>query len=883
MIDRSLPPRVRRLFRVPWRSAARVERDVDEELRFHVEMRAADLETAGLSRDEALAEARRQFGDADDVRRHALTVSIGNRYRASLREVFVGLMQDFRFAMRQIRRAPLFAAVAVLTLGLGIGANSAIFSVVHHLVLAPLPYRDGDRMVELMQTVAGGNIFIPTTEAQVEAWRARARSLDGITTVEQLQYTIGRGTDRERVEAAAMAPNLANFLGVHALLGRDFIEADTRAGAGPVTILGYGLWQRRFGGRSDAVGQTIIVDDTARTVVGVAPPGFAVPMSENEPIALWTPFVPSPTQVNFVTFAKLRRGVTANDASRELTTIANALSDRTNPYALHQTARAMRPQDFLGEGYQRALLLLFGAVGLVLLIACANVANLLLVRSWGRQREFAVRTALGAGRMRLARQLLTESLALAVAGGALGLVLAWGGLHAFRALRPAGLEDLDGVHVERAVLAWTATIAIATGVVFGLFPTLFAVGRPAADWLRAGMRSAGGARGARRLRGALVIGEIALSVVLLVGAGLLARSLRAMQQVDLGFDPRGLAAFTVRLPRDVPRALAPELFAELLSRVRTVPSVEGAELASDTPPDMGVTFGEIETDVGAPRTPIKVSGFTMVQPGFFNLARVPLRGRTFSGDTTGHADGLNEAVINETFARRLFPNGDALGHRIRNGPKAQWVTIVGIAKDVDAPGHTGDRWGLQFYFPVQTNFPVSTFMLRSAAPIDVLAPRLRKVAAQVDARLEIARTRSADTDIAALLAGPRFAMALLGVLALAALVLSAIGLYGVIAYAVSQRTREIGVRVALGAEPGDIGRLIVRDGALLALVGLTIGLAGAVAASRLVQRFLYGIAATDPPTYIAIALLLGGVGLLASYLPARRAMRVDPVIALSAE
>jgi putative ABC transport system permease protein len=883
MIDLDMPPRVRRLFRFPWRSAARVASDVDEEVLFHVEMRAEELTMAGMSPEHARAEAWRQFGDVDDVRRHALAVSVGSRRRAWLREFGLGLAQDSRFAARQIRRAPLFASVAVLTLALGIGANSAIFSVVHHLVLAPLPWRDGDRIVEVMQTAGDGHIMFATTQAQLDAWRARARSVEEITAVRSREYTIGSGGERERIIGAAMEPNLIDFLGLHPFVGRVFTPNDVRPGAARVVLLGYGLWKRRFGGRGDAVGETIVVDDTTRTIVGVASPELSDPMNENEPAALWTPLMPSGAELNGLAFAKLRRGISAEQAGRELTAIAKTLPDRPGAVAAKKSIRAMRPQDFLGAQVQRALLLLFSAVGVVLVIACANVANLLLVRSWGRHREFAVRTALGAGRARLARQLLTESLLLSVVGGLLGLLFAWGGLHLFRELRPLGLEELDGVRIEPAVLLWTATVAVATGLVFGLFPTLFALGRTSESWLRTGTRSAGGSRGARRLRSALIVGEIALSVVLLVGAGLLVRSFRALEDIELGFDPRNLASFSVQFPRGTSKELSSPTFVDVLKRVRALPGVEGAAFASDAPPEMGVSSAEFQTDDALPHAPITVAGFDAVSPDFFRLARIRLRGRTFSSNISGDDHAAGEAVINETLARRLWHNGDAIGRRFRAGPTAPWLTVVGVAQDIAAPGRHGDVYDLQLYLPAITSFRSTTIVLRSETPIDALAPTLRHVVREIDPRLEIWSTRSSQTAIAALLAAPRFAMALVGVLALAALVLSAVGLYGVIAYAVSQRTREIGVRVALGAEPRDIGRLVMRDGAVLALAGLTIGLGSAAVTGRTIESFLYGVGHTDPTTFVVIAVLLGGVGLLASYLPARRAMRVDPVVALNAE
>ena len=880
MAEPQLPPRVRRLFRLPWRNATRVARDVDDELRFHVEMRIEEFVASGMSPNDAAAEAWRQLGDADDVRRHALAMSVANRRRARLRELGWGLVQDARFAQRQIRRAPLFAGVAVFTLGLGIAANSAIFSVVHHLVLAPLPYRSGDRIVRLMRSTGGGHIMFATTAGEVEAWRARAHTLATITAASPREFTIGSGGARERATGGEMEPNLLDFLELHPYLGRAFDHNDARPGAAPVAILGYGLWQRRFGGRPDAIGKVIVVDDTSRMVIGVAPPGLSIPMNENQPAALWTPLVPSAANLNPLTFATLRRGSTPEQAERELTAIDRALAAG----AAGASVRAMRPQDFLGGDFQRALFLLFGAVGVVLLIACANVANLLLVRSSVRQREFAVRTALGASRARLTRQLLTESLVLAAAAGVLGLALAWGGLHLFRGLRPVGLEELDGVRVEPAVLLWTGGLALLTGILFGSLPTLIAARRGEPHWVRTGTRGAAIGRGAHRLRSTLVIGEIALSAVLLVSAGLLMRSFRAMEQTDLGFEPRGLSSVSVQLARDTPKDIWRDAFVDVLTRVRALPGVAGAAFATDAPPSMGVSAAELQIDAATTQTSSSLIAYGAVQAAFFRVAGIHLRGRTFSGDTTGLSDGPAEAIINEKLARRLWPRVDAIGHRLRMGPKAPWLTVVGIAQNLAVPGRHGDAYDLQLYVPANIgDIPAVTIVMRSDREIDAVSPELRRVAAEVDPRLEVWRMQSSDTQLAALLAGPRFAMALIGALALTALALSVVGLYGVIAYTVAQRAHEIGVRLALGAEPRDIGRLVLRDGAMLALLGLTIGLPSAAAVARTFQSYLYGVRQIDLPTYAAIGLLLAAIGCIAAYVPARRARGVDPMGTLNAE
>ncbi len=884
MTNRRLPPGVRRLFRLPWRTASRLANDADEELRFHIDMRAAELAASGLSAEEAVTEAWRRFGDDADVRRHAASISAGSRARQRVGNAAAELTQDLRFAGRQIRRAPMFAIVAVMTLALGIGANSAIFSVIHHLLLAPLPYADGNRMVELLQTVGDGRIMLQPDGELIDGWRARTRTLESIVASREADYEVVIAGHSDQLAGAAISPGMYRFLGVRPAHGREFNDADARPGAPAAVMIGYALWQQQFAGAADVLGKLITVDSLPRVIVGVAPPGFVLPFSDELGRAIWTPLATNASG-QLSAFGKLRRGVTAEQASKELAAIAASLPSAAG--SKNMSAKAMRAQDYLGTSYRSALLLLFGAVGVVLLIACANVANLLLVRGWSRQREFAIRTALGAGRARVARQVLAESLVLSVSGAVVGLALAWGALHIFVKLRPDALDKLDGVRIEPAVLLWTTALAVATGLLFGAGPAMFASVGGLGDRLKAGARAVAGGAAARRVRGGMIVGEIALSVMLLVSAGLLVRSFRAMQQTDVGFDPHGLAEIYLGVNATMPKEQRIAVFADFLARLRATPGIDDAVEAGDLPPRSGVSSQafELEGRSTSETAHVGTIGFFMVQPGFFRVARIHLRGHTFSGDSSGRATGPgDEVIVSEQLARRLWPAGNALGSRMRSSANAPWVTVVGVAQNLRVPGRTGDRYDLQIYYPMRMiGFPAQGFAYRSALESSALAATLRQIVQSTSSQLRIVRTSTSETELQANLAGPRFAMAMLTVFALAALVLSTVGLYSVIAYTVSQRTREIGVRVALGAQPRDVARLVFRQGTMLAVMGIIIGVGLAAAAGRAIRGYLVAVGPGDPLTYVGVALLLGVVALCASYVPARRAMRVDPAVALGAD
>lgn len=879
MANERLPQRVRRLFRFPWRTGASVAQEVDEELRFHVEMRAAELIKAGRDAESAMREAWQAFGTLDDVREHAIAVNAGVMRRAMILEWIAGLVSDTRFAIRQARRAPLFTLTAVTTLALGIGANTAIFSVVHRLLIAPFPFADSDRLAWITIVDPRENSISLVDAQTFNGWQSRAHSFEAISSVGGGDVELRDGQRAEMVQGTTMSANMLSMLGVRPALGRGFTRADEVRGAQSVAMLSHDEWQTRYGGRPDVIGRTIEIDSVARVIVGVGPAGFTVPFG-SDARGVWLPIGDSAGGRWVI--GKLRKGVPIDAVNRELTAIAaQVLGKRMSPW---ESARAQREQDMY-KSLSRGVLLLFASVGVVLLIACANVANLLLVRASSRKREFAIRTALGAGRARLARLLVAESLTIAVGSGAAGLAFAWGAIHAVIKLRPRGLEVLDAVAIEPAALAWTTIIAIGTGVVFGLAPVVFATPTGMTDGLKSGVRDTEGRRDARIVRSTMIVAEIALSVTLLAGAGLLVRSFRSLQNVDLGWNSTGLHSMTIDVGATTPRAQRRAMAAAFLGRLRQTPGIRDVVFASDLPPRTTANGDGLEpadrASSDAPR--ITSAGVYDVQPRFFATLGMRVRGRTFDADSSGR-DSVppNEVILSEGLAKRLWPNIDAIGQRLRVGKKVS--TVVGVANDLTYPGESGPQWDLQFYRPwISTSRRRSPIVFRSELSERALQNAVQAAIRSVSPELSISSSTTSNEELRLNLAPTRFATALISGFAGVALILAVIGLYGVIAYAVNQRTREIGIRIALGAQPENIARLVLVRGVALVGAGLAIGIAMSIAGSRLLQAYLYGVSGRDPITYAGIIAILGAGALCAAYLPARRAMRVDPVVALSSE
>jgi putative ABC transport system permease protein len=881
---------MRRLFRLP-PTRERIIRDLDDEVRVHLDLRADELRALGWSDAEARAEALRRFGDQGEFRDYSDRRAAKNARRTRLRASLSAWWQDVSFADRQFRRAPAFTALAVLTLALGIGANAAIFSAVHHLLLSPLPYPDGNRIV-MLSTESEAERF--PSVAAVRAIRARSRSVETVAAVSVVADAVQEDDGQDTVYAV-ITPNYLKMLGVAPAIGRSFTPAEERGEGAPVAMISYSRWQREFGGRADALDSTVEInyyggDGPERrryAIVGVTPPSMALPMA---PVAfnqnlhdpkpgVWLPsdLTQWAGEAHPHSYARLRAGVSVEQATRELQRIV----DSSPEVGRRPIITLVRAKDMLDPTQARMIEVLFAAVGVLLLISCANVANLLMARAWGRRREFAVRAALGAGQPRLARQVLTESVLLALAGGLLGIAVAWLTLRVIIALRPPTLANLDHVHIESAVLLWSAVISVLTGLLFGTLPALFAARGSVADVLHSEMRGGSGSIGTRRVRSALIVFEIALSLVLLVGAGLLVRSFAAMQRVPLGFEPRGMVSFDLifnpRTSRDSSARGA--LRNQIVEHLRAVPGVIDAAIGTN--PAAG--FGWLETlstdpdPSGAVRSVPEFSTI-FVGPQYFRVAGIGLR----EGRVPDSLGASTEVVVNRGLAARFWPNGQALGARLHVGDSTasrRDFVVVGVAEDVRVPGASRIARSAVLYQPPR--FP--SFIVRTATPDRDLVPALRKAIASVEPPPYIQTTTIGETFIRDSLAPTRFAMALFVAFAAVALVLSTVGLYGVISYGVVQRTREIGVRVALGAEPAAVTWLVVADGLRLAVAGVGLGAVAAIGAGRILSGMLFGVSPADAATLLAITVLVTVIALFASYVPARRALRIDPSEALRAD
>ncbi len=814
------------------------------------------------------------------------------------------LIRDARLALRSFGRSPLFTATAVVTLALGIGATTAIFSAVNRILLHPLPFRGGDRLVYVWRQNPNASFMVTPSAGVVAEWLHGTRStLEGIQPLDKQPLDLESGGETRRIVAEDVRPSFLSFLGVAPALGRGFAADEARPGGAAVVMLGHAFWMSRFGGRKDVLGRTIRLDGVPAVVVGVMPARLAL----FEEADVWRPLrlaaADTASFQGYQVLARLRPGATPEAAGRELDALAARVP--AGPFSGWKT-RLLRPQHFLDDTLQRGLPILFGAVAFVLLLACANVGLLLLARGAGRRREIGIRLALGAGRRRIARQLVVEAMCLAGAGGALGLVLAWWGVRALSALRPESLPELEHIGMDGHVIVAALLLAVLAALLAGAFPALRASDVAPADALRAGARAGGGGSGSGRGRSAIVAFEMMLSIVLLVSAGLLVRSLIARQRADLGFRAEGLLTVRTTLPKagDAGAVDAAAFDATLLARVRGLPGITGATIATGAPPQYGVmglggweSAGEGALGERAPRQ----VAVDMVRPDFFRVLGIPLvAGRTFT-EAEDEA-GASVAVISRGLATRLFPGESALGRRLRSGAPAagpgggrssaprSWVTVIGVARDVAGNGIAGDARHLQWYSPYGKGprLPgapplAGLLIVRTSGRAAALAPLIRGIVRSIDPHIPAPEIATVPSKFAERLAGPRFETVLLGLFAALALALAAIALFGVLSYAVAQRTRELGIRVALGAQSHDVRALVVRQGMLPALAGLTLGIGVALVASRLLRGLLYGVEPTDATAFAAAAAVLAATALAACYIPARRATRVDPIVALRAE
>jgi putative ABC transport system permease protein len=800
------------------------------------------------------------------------------------------LLQDLRYAFRTLARSPGFAVVAVLTLALGIGANVAIFSVINATLLRPLPYAEPDRLMMLYTRYPDGGQF-SVSLPDFRDWREQAENFEQMAALSFSSSNLtGAEGEPERVQRANVTANFFPMLGARAEAGRLFLEEENRAGAEPVVVLSHGFWQRRFGGDPGVIGQTINLHGSPFTVVGITPPGFRF----QQDVDVWTPLNldgPQGRRSEYLTvIGRVRPGVTLDQARTEMAAVGQRLAEEypeTNGIlavdveSLHeQTIGGLRP----------ALIALMAAVGLVLLIACANVANLMLTRAAAREREMAVRAALGAGRGRIVRQLLTESLVVALIGGGVGLLLALWGIGALRNARAELIPRFAEVGIDAWVLGFALGLAVLTGVAFGLAPAMQFGRWGLSSSLRSGGRGMAGQKGACTLRAGLVLAQVALALMLLVGAGLLIRSFDRLQRVDVGFEPRNVLTTRVALPASQYSEDAPRIafYNGLLEEVAAAPGVQSAALVSGVPLSGSAGYWSFAIEgrpEPAPGTVVDAQPFA-ITPGYFQTMRIPvLQGRAFTEQD--HAEALRVAIINQEMVRRYWPEGNPIGARITFGdpedPDTEWMTVVGVVGDVRVTGLTDAPYPQIYTSYPQVALGSMVVALRTTRDPLSMAPIVRQAVHRLDPNLPVYDVKTMEQWLDEMIAQPRVGTALLGIFAAVALLLAAVGIYGLISYTVAQRTSEIGVRLALGAEPRDVLKLVVRQGMKPVLAGIGVGVVAAWIGTRLIRSLLFGVSATDPLTFAGVVLFLAAVALLASYLPARRATRVDPMIALRAE
>ena len=804
-------------------------------------------------------------------------------------------LKDLRYGLRILARSPGVTAVAVLALALGIGANTAVFSVVNAVLLRPLPYhRDAARLVQIWGSNPSRNIpFHNVTYADALDYKQESRSFESFSAAGLGSANLLAGNEPERVELCRVNAEFFPMIGVPFAHGRGFLPEEDRPGAPRVAVLSYALWQRRFGSDPKIAGKPVVFDTDSYSVVGVLPPGFEWQgrvIDAFVPLALPSVFDQRNRSVSVSVFARLKPGVTIAQAQSELTGIGRRIGERwVNSSGRHPRVWGLR--DFVVREVKPGLVVLAWAMALVLLIACANVANLLLARAGARQREMAVRLAMGASEGRLMRQLLTESGMLAMAGGALGVAIAYWGLHGLVALSPAGYPFLKDARVDLPVLGFTLAVSMATGILFGLAPA-FAARHTGSlgSALKEGSRGSGESIARNRVRSALVVGEVALALMLLIGAGLLMASFVRLYNVPPGFQTRDVLTASVSLPHA--RYLRPEqrviFFRDLMQKLGAAPGMRVAGAVSALPLtryNTGTVF-LAEGRPFPPRGEEPIIWFRAATEGYFQAMDIPLRcGRMFT-----EADRVPVALVNETLAHRFYSNEDAVGKRFTTGYAAPgrpitWIAIVGVVGDIRHKGLNEDA-DAELFFPYrQTPLEGMTVVVRTAGGSDParFAPVLRSAVSGIDSQQPVSRVRPMEQVLKDSIAPQRFSMVVLGVFAAIALALAAVGIYGVISFAVTRRTHEIGVRMALGAERGDVLGMVVRHAMLLAGIGIGIGVAGSLALSRVIVNLLYGTRATDLRIFASVAILLAVVAALAGYIPARRAARVEPVVALRYE
>jgi putative ABC transport system permease protein len=865
----------------------KLEEELEKELRFHLDQHTADLIAQGFDPEEARRRARLALGGPEQVKEHCRDAR-GTRWLDDL-------LQDLRYGARMLMKNPGFAFVAIITVAAGIATNTTIFSVADALILRPFRFPNQERLVMVWERsiAQGGFDHGLAAPGNFNDWREQSQSFERLIAIDQRAFDLTGSHQPEQFGGYGVSADFFDALGVKAAIGRTFLPGEDEPGRDHVVVLKHSLWERRFDADPNIVGRTLTLNSKTFTVIGVMPPDFNFPVNGGE---MWSPLAfDDKTKLergdhNLRAMGLLKPGVSIAQANADLDSVsrrAQRLFPETNA---GRSASVLSVNEDFARGSKMYVIPLIGTVAFVLLIACANVANMLFSRAFGRRKEIAVRLALGASRWRLVRQLLTESLLLAFAGGVIGLLLsAW----AVVLMRDAFPEDyailIPGSNhfgINRTVLLFTLMISMLTSVVFGLMPALQASKPNLNETLKEGVKGASSASSRQRLRGALVVAEVALSLVLLIGAGLMIHSFVAMLRDDIGFNPQSVLSFRLWLPEArYSEAQRRGFFDQLLRRLETLPGVEAAGATNLLPMSNNFINTSVEI-VGRPpfeKGKEPYADYRIVTPGYFRAIAMSLRrGRGFTADDNEQSTRV--VIINETFARRFFPNQDPIGRQIahsgRSDKPMEVIGVVGDVKDTDLdavfrPG---------FYLPyAQEPWSGVGVVLRAATEPTALAGAARDEVMKLDPVLPVNDIKTVERMIHSRSSPKRFMTAMMSVFAAIALLLAGVGLYAVMAYAVSQRTHEIGIRLALGARSGDIMRLVTGQGLKLTLAGLALGMAGAFALTRVMEPLLYGVAPTDPLTFILISLALSGAALLACWIPARRATKVDPMIALRCE
>jgi putative ABC transport system permease protein len=857
----------------------RCSRELEEEMRFHLELKAKENLAAGVSPEEARYAAQRQFGNQTLLREVS-------RDMWSFR-ILETLAQDLRYALRMLRKNPGFALLAVHVMGLGIGANTAVFSVVNAVLIRPLAYRAADRIVALSTSERKD----PSRASYVSApdfhdWQDQSRSFDAMAYYRSGETAVIVGSVADYANVARVSAEFFRVFDVGPLAGRSFTSEETKAGSGGAALLSNAYWQSRFGGRGDALGQTIHVFGKTLTVVGILPPGFQFP----DKTEIWIPtntIIPdaeSRAGLNRQVVGLLKEGVSLEHANSEMVLIAARLEQQYPKSNEGRTVAVVQLRDDLVRNVRLTLYLLQGTVGLVLLIACANVATLLLAKATDRTREIAIRASMGASRGRIVRQLITESLLLAILGGCAGVMLAFSGSAALVALAPADVPRLADAGIDVGVLGFTFGISIFASLIFGLVPSIYASRVDLNEALKQGAARAGAGGRVSRIRRGLVVTEIAFSVILLTGAGLLIKSFITLNNVSLGFQPENVlvAGTSVQAVSNLEsQRRATLVYTNILAEIRSMPEVSAAGAMLVTPGHRGprgTVWGDFlpkDTERKAPS-----AGFSVITPGTFAALGIPQQsGRDFDDRDT--YDATFTVIVNKALAQLAFPGQDPLGRTIFCGldDAKKPLRIVGVVGDFRQYGPASEPIP-EIYLPYEqhpNNATALKLLIRTATDQQSLSRTLRQRLQERDIPVKFTTMEAL---IRENIAAPRFRTLLLAIFAGLAVSLAMAGIYGVLAYLVAQRAKEIGLRIALGANRGDVLKLVVRQGAELAAIGLTIGLAGSFTAARVLAGVLYDVKPTDPMTYAAVAGFLWLATLAASYIPARRATKIDPMMAL---